>query len=407
MHTDGNRLRLTVVAVSSFLLLIQIVALWQGIPPAVSGRADFRRFYAAGYMVRTGHTHSLYDDGINRQLRNEQISRDDATDAFDSPAYEALFFIPFSFLKYRSAYITFFAANLTLLAASIQILGPYLKTLGRVGHWLPAAVFVCFFPLAAALISGHDSILLLTLTIASAVAFYRGRDFHAGIVLGLTLFRFQFAIPIALLFLFWRRWRMMAGFAATGALVTAISLALAGVEGLRACTRNLIAWSPPAHRMSWSNVGITASAMPTLRCLLQELAGQHVSYWKVDGAVVGCSILLLAWAATRTANFALAVLVSLLISAQAPIYDAALLLIPIAMVLEARLAVSEGASRLWSRNIASLLFVAPSFCFLVGAGYCLLAPLMAALLVPLRFTSSDVIPKRPVKGHGHMPQECI
>jgi hypothetical protein len=386
-------LRTFVVAVSALLFVAQVIAFALGLPEAISGRADFRRFYTAGYMVRAGHAHDLYDYESNLRFQNGLVNRDDVTRVFDAPSYEALLFVPLSVLTYRTAYIAFFAVNLALLALSIRTLWPYLQKLEQVWRWLPAAAFVCFFPVATALIQGQDSIVLLTLTLASAVSFYRGRDVSAGVFLGLTLFKFQFALPIALLFLFWRRWRMLAGFAATGAAVALVSLLLAGVDGLRACTHDLPSWSPPPLAVEGLNVGIPASAMPNLRCLFHALASPNIPPGKVEGATAVCSILLLAWAATRTANFALAILVALLVSAHGMIYDAVLLVIPITMVLDARLAVSTGMSRLWSRNIASTLFVAPSICFLAGSSYCLLALLMLGLLMPLRFTSSDSLPK--------------
>jgi hypothetical protein len=89
-------------------------------------------------------------------------------------------------------------------------------------------------------------------------------------------------------------------------------------------------------------------------------------------------------------------LVALLVGAHGTIFDAVVLVIPVAMVLDARLAVSTGMSRRWSRNVAITLFVAPSLLFLAGAGFCLLTLLMLALLMPLRFTSSDPLPKRLV-----------
>jgi hypothetical protein len=387
----ATRLRLSVVAVSLLLLLVQIFALTVGVPAARDGRAAFRSLYTAGCMVRARQAYNLYDFETNRRFQNDLVTRDDATELLRSPAYEALLFVPFSFLKYRVAYIAFFATNLALLGLSIWTLRPFLERLEEVWQWLPAAVFLCFFPVAAALIQGQDSIIFLILMVASAVSFYRGRDASAGVFLGLALFKVQFVIPVAVLFLLWRRWRMVAGFSATGAALAAVSWSLAGIDGLRAFTHDL-PWILPSSATEGPRVGLTASAMPNLLCLFHTLAGSIVSPGKIELAAAGCSILLLAWAATRTANFALAALVSVLVSTHGMIYDAVLLVIPVAMVLDARLAVSTGMTRLWSRNIASALFVAPSACFLAGSSYCLLAALMLGLLMPLRFTSADSLP---------------
>jgi hypothetical protein len=314
----ATRLRLTVVAVSSFLLLVQIVALTRGIPAVLNGRAAFRSLYTAGYVVRARQAPNLYDYETNRRFQNDLVSRGDAAEVLDSPAYEALLFVPFSFLKYRAAYIAFFATNLALLGVSIWTLRPFLEKLEEVWRWLPAAVFLCFSPVAAALIQGRDSIVLLTLMLASAVSFYGGRDVGAGVFLGLTLFKFQFAIPIALLFRFWRRWRIVAGFSVTGVAVAAVSLSLAGIEGLRACTHDLL-WRSSWSAAEWPSVGLTASAMPNLRCLFHALVGPIISRGMFELVCAGCC--------------------------------------------------------------------------LAGTGYCLLALLMLGLLMPLRFTSADALPK--------------
>jgi glycosyl transferase family 87 len=387
----AKKLRFTVIVVSSALFLIEIIALSPYVPAAVNGHAGFRRLYTAGYMARTGQGHSLCDYPTDRGLQNERVCRDDAQGVFDSPAYEALLFVPLSLLSYRVAYVAFFAVNLGLLGLSIRALRPSLEKLNNVWQWLPAAVFLCFFPVALVLVQGQDSIVLLTLMVASAVSFYRSRDINAGVFLGLTLFKFEFALLIALLFLLWRKWRIVAAFCATSAAVTVISLLLAGVAGLRSCARGLFSGSPPVAGEGMNIVG-SASAMPNLWCLFHTLARSYVSMGKVDAVVAACLILLLAWAATRTANFALAILVAVLISSHGTIYDSVLLVIPIAMVLDARLAVTTGRSRLWSRNIASLLIIAPAALFVAGLSYCSLALFMLGLLMPLRFTSSDSLP---------------
>ena len=387
MPTVPTRLRSLVISVSAVLLLLELFALYVGVQQALRGAASFRQLYVAGYMVRVGHGSNLYDQ-LNSQFQNGLVGQGNSAESLDAPAYEALLFAPLSLLTYRTAYLAFFAINLVLLGFSIRALEPFLSQLESVWRWSPASVFLCFFPTTIALIEGQDSIILLGLMVASAVSFYREREFRAGVLLGLTLFKFQFALPIALLFLIWRRWRMVGGFVLTGTAVTTISLLVAGAGGLRNSIHNSVLFNP--------SLGAPASTIPNLRCLFHALAGSIVSPGTLDGVWVICSMLLLAWAATRTANFALAILVALLISSRGTICDTVLLVIPIAMVLDARLTVTTGMSRIWSRNITGLLFVAPAFCFFLGSMYCLLAPLMVGLLMPLRYTSADALPSESV-----------
>jgi hypothetical protein len=397
MSLTAKQLRVAVITVSSFFFLEQVVAVLLGVSPALNGRAAFERLYTVGYIARAHQEHNLYDYAKNRRLHDELVSRNDTSEMRDVPAYEALVFAPFSFLSYRAAYITFFATNIGLLALSIWALRPFLDKLKGIWDWLPAVVFICFFPAAVALIEGEDSILLLSLMVASAVSFYRGRDVRAGVFLGLALFKLQLAVPVALLFLLWRRWRMVGGFVTSAVTIAIISVFLAGVGGLRVGVLKPSSWRVPL-KVEELRSGIAEA--PNLQCLFHALAGSNIPVKWVDIFSIGCSILLVGWAATRAANFALAVLVAILISTYSVFSDTVLIVIPLAMVLDARLSVSSGRSRLWSRNIAVLLFVAPLICCVVGLSYCFLAILMIGLLMPLRFTSSDSFPKPPVEDAG-------
>ena len=185
-------------------------------PSALRGHADFRQLYAAGYMVRTGHASELYDARAQQQFQNALVGNDERALPFIRPAYQALLFVPFSLLPYRSAYLAFLAVNLLLLAMAFWLIASTMRNLARIWRGLPVFVFLVFYPIALALMQGQDSILLLVLLAAALVALDRGREMMAGMLVALGLFKMQIVIPIALLFLLWRRWRFFAGFALCG-----------------------------------------------------------------------------------------------------------------------------------------------------------------------------------------------
>ena len=201
------------LGLSAFLIGIHLWTWVFTLPVFLHGRADFRQLYTAGYLVRSGRGHQLYDYDTQFRFQNELVSKAEIALPFIRPAYQALLFAPFSFLTYRSAYFAFLAVNLALLWASFRLLRPKMNRIARVYPWLPAAMFLGFLPIAAALIQGQDSILLVTLLAVALVALDHKRELTAGILLGLGLFKFQIVIPIALLFLAWRRWRFFSGFA--------------------------------------------------------------------------------------------------------------------------------------------------------------------------------------------------
>jgi len=391
MSTKSS-LQLFVAPVVAFMLIVQLAALYQGVPSAFRGKADFRSLYTAAFMVRTGHRSEIYDYQSTRHFQNQLVSSEKGSLPFDRPVHEALLFAPLSLLQYRTAYIAFFVLNLAFLGIAIGLLRPYLGKLAEAWRWAPSAVLVCFFPVVVALIQGEDSILLLTLLVASAVCFYRGRDLSAGILLGLTLFKLQFSIPIALLFLLWRRRRILAGFCVVGAASAFVSVWLTGLQGLKTYAQLLYSWNSQPLPLEPMRASVCPAAIPNLRCLLTAIASSHLSLNSLTLVLAGFSILLILWSATKPANFALAILVAVLVSDHGIMSDAALLVVPIAMVLDSRLAVTSGRLRLWSRNIVCLLFVAPTLLFLGGLSYCWLGLLMLLLLMPLRSTSDSPPP---------------
>ena len=311
---------------------------------------------------------------------------------FDRLAYEALVYVPLSLFSYRNAYWIFVAVNLALIVLCIRMLRPYLPKLEQLWYWLPSAVFLCWVPLGLALVSGHNAILLLALLLASAVSFYQEHDFSAGVILGLTLFRPEFSILIALLFLVWRRWRTVAGFLATSAICLAISAIVTGLAGFESYLRNAFTWNTQPVPLAVSLNGTAHSTvMPNLWCLITMLGHQFLSSNSLHAITAVLALALLVWTATRPPNFALAILVVLLVSYHASIYDTALLILPIAMVMDSRIGAVSG-NQLIARNIVAVLFVAFAVFFLLGWNCCLLALLILALLVPLRSTSSGPAP---------------
>jgi hypothetical protein len=271
------------------------------LPTFLGGRADFRQLYTAGYMVRSGHARELYDYDSQRRFQNELVSRADIPLPFIRPAYQALLFAPFSWLRYRTAYFAFLAVNLILLRISFRLLRRWMDNLAEVYRWLPAALFLGFLPIAAALMQGQDSILLLTLLLAAAVSLGQSRELTAGVLVGLGLFKFQIVLPIALLFLVWRRWRFSAGFALSATAAGSVSLWLVGFAQARIYVRSLVAMGAglvsPADLLRYP---VPVAAMSNLRGLIFGLAGDRLSAFWIQAATIVLSGMVLglvaAWA---------------------------------------------------------------------------------------------------------------
>src|SRR5216684_6233378 len=161
------------------LLAVQLLGWLTFFPTALRGHADFRQLYAAGYMVRTGHAGQLYDTRAQQEFQDALVGNDERALPFIRPAYQALLFVPFSLLPYRTAYLGFLAVNLVLLAMTFWILRPNMRNLSRVWQGLPVFVFLVFYPVALAHMQGQDSILLLLLLAAALVALEQGQERRA------------------------------------------------------------------------------------------------------------------------------------------------------------------------------------------------------------------------------------
>ena len=348
-------------------------------PQALRGHVDFRQLYTAGYMVRSGHERQLYDFDATEKFQNQVVSPAEGALPFNHLAYESLLFAPFSFLKYRTAYVAFFLLNLALLLTAFRTLRPYLSPLEEVWTFLPAAAFACFLPVALALTQGQDSILLLALMIYATRALDRGGDLRAGVFVGLTLFKFQYGLPIALLFLVWRRWRFLLGFASTATAVTGISLWLTGWDGFVSYLHSLTEMSSRFSSTYGARYGIRPDLMPNLRGLTQAVV--HGSPFVTLAITAAVSAFVLIWAATKRPSLPLALLAAVLVSYHHLITDTTMMILPAGLALGASMSPTSKKSTPLA-VLAALIFLAPAPLLLAGARFYLLAiPILALFLV--------------------------
>ena len=356
------------------------------------GHADFRQLYAAGYMVRTGHAGELYDIQAQKRFQDALVGSDERALPFIRPAYQALLFVPFSLLPYRSAYLAFLVVNLVLLALAFRILRSYMSNLMRVWRFLPVFLFLVFYPISLALMQGQDSILLLLLFTAALAALDGGQELRAGMLVGLGLFKMQIVIPIALLFLLWRRWRFFAGFALSACLLSLISLWVVGFAQTAAYARSLL--SVGINMPAALQFPLRVSIMANLRGLFVGLLGSRLPAFWIQALVLVASVSVLLWVALavpgkqrRTDAFVLAITASLIVSYYLFIHDLSVLLIPIVVTLDRFIlaGVERPATTLdraagW---MSAALLVAPLCIFLMPDHFYLVALLLGAFMVIL------------------------
>ena len=373
------------LGISAYLIGIHLWTWILTVSVFLGGHSDFRQLYTAGYMARSGHARELYEYNAQRHFQNLLVSPADIALPFNHLAYEALLFLPFSLLSYRAAYFGFLSFNVIALALTFKFLRLWMRNLAAIYPWLPYAMFLAFLPIAAALIQGQDSILLLMLFAAALVSLRSRRELTAGVLVGLGLFKFQISIPIALLFFVWRRWRFSAGFALAATAVGLVSLSLVGMSQLGVYFRSLLLMS---IRL--------ASPVDQFKYGISPALNRYAPQFWIQALIILASVAVLVWAAVlrprrATESFLIAITASALVSYHLLIHDLSVLLIPIAVTLDRFIHAEATGDRdgCIMARAAALMFVAP-VCesFIPDHFYVVALPLCVFLFTLLRHIRS-------------------
>jgi hypothetical protein len=251
------------------LILVQvgINARWV-IPPmdaASGGAADFSIFYTGARVLHFGWRHELYN--LSVQARFHSAYYRDRPLLYNHPAYELLAFLPLAGLKFSAQYYVWLAINLVILiwmalALSKACDHPLLKQ-----WWFILGAALAFPPIAVCLLQGQDTLLLILIYSLTYAALKQRRDFLAGLILSLGLFKFHLILPFMIPMLLRRYWKFIQGFTCGALMLVAISIMITGFSGFLeyAALLRLLTQRP--------DIGyITPVLMPNLRGLLTLLA---------------------------------------------------------------------------------------------------------------------------------------
>jgi Glycosyltransferase family 87 len=348
-----RKIRLLVLGATIYLLIIHIWTWHLTIPFILSGRADFRQFYAAGAIVRAGEVNRLYDYETQKQFQDTLVSPQLTALPFVSPAYHALLFVPLSVFSYRTAFFLFLGFNIAALGTSYSLLRPWLQNLRVVHPCLPGGIFLGFLPVTYALIQGQDSLLLTALLSGAFTFLVRGRGFFAGLLVGLTLFKFSIVLPLVLLFLIWQRWDFLRGFAASAIPLSLLSISITGIAQTELYVSSLFAIAGLIHPISnLARYPLTLGQMANVHGLVFGLARHLAPKSGLELATIVFSFAVLAWTALkgRSANLGpkqllLAIPCGVLVSHHTYIHDLSVLLVPIIVLLGSSLSPEVAHSR--------------------------------------------------------------
>jgi hypothetical protein len=262
-------------------------------------------------------------------------------------------------------------------------------------------MYLGFLPVAAALMQGQDSILLLTLLSATLVSLDRRREFLAGIFVACCLFKFQIALPIAFLFSVWRYWRFCVGFVSAAVTLISLSLWMVGIGQAVVYARSLLAMSVRLDSdVTQFIYGISPRVMINLRGLIFGLANAHLpNEWIQVITLVASSLLVVCVAVWCSRNqlpadrFVVAIAASAVVSYHLFFHDLSIMVITIIVILD-RFVLAEASDHRSARPLvcaSALMFVAPvAISYIPDHLYLAALPLCSFLYVLMRhFRSED------------------
>jgi hypothetical protein len=343
------RAKPAVVLYLTGLVLIHIAVFWNLRHMVRKGYSDFTIYYSAGQIVRQGLGHQLYDDQTQFRVQQEfakEVSIRQGPLPFNHPAYEALFFAPFTYFSYPAAFALWDLVNLVMLAALPFLLRPHLPKLQSYSWSLWMLAMMAFAPIFFALLQGQDAILLLFLYALAFVSLKNHHDIWTGGWLALGSFKFHLVVPFVLLLLVQGKKKVLFGFVAGASVLAVLSFAVVGRDAMMSYPNYAL------HLEATEGGGISPSAMPNLRGLLDTLLAPNPHLATVVLILSLGAILFTAWQCYGNEKFnlfdlkfSLAAFSTVLVSYHAMDYDLSLLMLP--TLLLANELLGEGKSRQW------------------------------------------------------------
>lgn len=336
----------TCACVGILFSLVMLVHGWRWIPTGnplsdetLRPRSDFMTFYGAAVLLLNS-PEELYEPeseaAAQKAATGLNISAGDVDFLpFPYPAIVALAFVPFTLLKFKTAYMLMMAINLALLGMSIWLLSARLN-LDDDANQVLVLCATASLAVYSALIQGQVSMISLLITVLAITNARLEKD-RAGIWVGLLAFK-PTVLPI---WLFWfairRRWRALAYAVAVSGTIALVSFLITGFDGTAGFLRM-------SQRMAAGNF-LTAvrTDMPTLRALVDFL-GLGTAVWLGGLAAI---IFTVWWTQSATVwGYCNLIIATILVAPHIQPQELVLVLIIVALLL-AEPGISVSRSRVW------------------------------------------------------------
>jgi len=223
---------------------------------------DFLPFYISAQMIVQGHTADLY----NQQTQAEQVQAIVGRPTSVRVPYlygpqVALIFTPFMRFSFPTAARVWVALNLFLFAICIYLiwkrcpnLSPYPGTVA-----LGAVAFPALFHF---FVRGQNSVLLLACFAVAYLAFRIQREWLAGFVLGLLIFKPQLLVAVPFVLLLARAWKPLLALILSASAQLAFACVYFGASTMNSYFDLLL---HPSHWLGTAELPLSAVQMHSLR----------------------------------------------------------------------------------------------------------------------------------------------
>ena len=325
--------KLLLVALVALSFLCNLKILWMQRSYMAQGYFDFVIYYTGAEIVNAGKARDLYNLDLQERYQ-EQFkvpNKPWSVLPFNHAPYELLLFLPLAQLPYQSAHIVWSVLNVLLLVVVYKILAPFLDRNHRIFF---GGLLLAFYPTMIAIKMGQDSIISLLVLSGVYANLKRHRELLAGSILALGLYKPHLVLPLAGILTICGYGRVMLGFVGTGAVLSAISLAMVGWQGVVGLFSIVAGMDRPTtivYPESMTNLrGLSFMLLSFLNAkTLTNIADVVASF-----IVYGCCLWL--WKSKTTEDsslfdlrFSLAVVTTVLVSFHLYTHDVIILVIPL------------------------------------------------------------------------------
>lgn len=381
--------------------------------------SDLSPFYRAGRMMLSGDRGEIYDFDAQALysarlwplLAPRGDSKQVKEDAqrliyiqqllFYIAPYVLLIFSPLALLSYANAFLVWYTLNVAMLLSVPLLLRTSLHFSDKI---LAIALLTTpiFLPIDLALGQGQLSILLLFLLTLTFRELSEGRDFLAGCTLAVACFKPQFVLPMLLVMLAMKKWRVITGCLAASIALFGVSVALVGWH-------TTLQYPAAVFKYSRLPVGIGEDPefMYNLRGFAYVLLHAKIPTSTLHTAtlVVSAAMMLLVAAPflgqrrnLSAVDFSFILVVTLLASYHSYVHDMSLLMLPLLLVAGHIAGRELTPKRITLALTAGALFMIPSVlpllfpvALLLFAGLLLLE--MSSFSVPSLLTPAALDPR--------------